>query len=465
MPSRALRRKGLKLLAQARAETGLPVVTEVLNPRDVELVAEYADMLQIGARNMQNFILLREVGRAKRPVLLKRGLAATAEEWLMAAEYILSEGNYEVVLCERGIRTYETSTRNTLDISAIPTIKRLSHLPILVDPSHGTGKRALVAPLARAAMAAGADGVIVEVHPSPETALSDGPQSLTFDDFRQMMDGPASGGGRGRPGDVGADAARRPRRPGPDRRIARLGPGGQRPFRGSRRLRSRARRRRRRPCGPGRSPVSRAELTVSSRRGGDHRGRAGQGGRTDRPALLPVLRPGTIVTDIASTKGGDRRGPDPARAGRGLLRRRPSVRRLGAGRSGRGRRLPLRERRLCPDHGARRRRIGSARNCRPSLGCTGARFLHLTPAEHDLIAAGVSHLPHLVAAALVKTAAALEAAHPGSLDPGGRRFPRHHADRRRRPRALDGDSDDQPLPGPARPAPFSGGNWRASSGN
>jgi len=184
-----LEEEGLKLLAQARAETGLPVVTEVLNPRDVELVAEYADMLQIGARNMQNFILLREVGRARRPVLLKRGLAATTEEWLMSAEYILSEGNYDVVLCERGIRTYETSTRNTLDISAVPIIKRLSHLPILVDPSHGTGKRALVAPLARAAVAAGGDGILVEVHPSPETALSDGPQSLTFDDFRQMMDG------------------------------------------------------------------------------------------------------------------------------------------------------------------------------------------------------------------------------------------------------------------------------------
>ena len=184
-----LEEEGLKLLAQARAETGLPVVTEVLNPRDVELVAEFADMLQIGARNMQNFILLREVGRTKRPVLLKRGLAATIEEWLMSAEYILSEGNYDVALCERGIRTYETSTRNTLDISAVPIIKRLSHLPILVDPSHGTGKRALVAPLARAAVAAGADGIIVEVHPSPETALSDGPQSLSFDDFERMMAG------------------------------------------------------------------------------------------------------------------------------------------------------------------------------------------------------------------------------------------------------------------------------------
>ncbi len=184
-----LEEEGLKLLAQARAETGLPVVTEILNPRDVELVVEYADMLQIGARNMQNYTLLREVGRAKRPVLLKRGLAATTEEWLMAAEYILSEGNYDVALCERGIRTYETSTRNTLDISAVPIIKRLSHLPILVDPSHGTGKRALVPPLARAALAAGADGILVEVHPAPETALSDGPQSLSFDEFAQMMAG------------------------------------------------------------------------------------------------------------------------------------------------------------------------------------------------------------------------------------------------------------------------------------
>ncbi|MGE5527614.1 MAG: 3-deoxy-7-phosphoheptulonate synthase [Patescibacteria group bacterium] len=184
-----LEKEGLVLLAQARAETGLPVVTEVVNPRDVELVAEYADMLQIGARNMQNFILLREVGRCKKPVLLKRGLAATTEEWLMAAEYILSEGNYDVVLCERGIRTYETSTRNTLDLSAVPSVKHLSHLPILADPSHGAGKRALVEPLSRAAVAVGADGLMVEVHPAPEKALSDGPQSLTFTEFAGLMAG------------------------------------------------------------------------------------------------------------------------------------------------------------------------------------------------------------------------------------------------------------------------------------
>ncbi|MGE5598329.1 MAG: 3-deoxy-7-phosphoheptulonate synthase [Bacteroidota bacterium] len=182
-----LEEEGLKILAEARAETGLPVVTEVVNPRDVELVAEYADMLQIGARNMQNFTLLREVGRCRRPVLLKRGLSATTEEWLMAAEYILSAGNYDVVLCERGIRTYETSTRNTLDLSAIPAIKRLSHLPVLADPSHGTGKRALVAPLSRATVAVGADGIMVEVHPMPAAALSDGPQSLNFEEFGRLM--------------------------------------------------------------------------------------------------------------------------------------------------------------------------------------------------------------------------------------------------------------------------------------
>ncbi|MGQ9780145.1 MAG: 3-deoxy-7-phosphoheptulonate synthase [Bacillota bacterium] len=182
-----LEEEGLKLLAKARAETGLPIVTEVMNPRDVELVAAYADVIQIGARNMQNFTLLREVGRCKQPVLLKRGLAATIEEWLMAAEYILSEGNYEVILCERGIRTYETATRNTLDISAVPIIKRQSHLPIVVDPSHGTGKRQLVLPMARAAVAAGADGIMVEVHPTPEKALSDGPQSLSLEEFAEMM--------------------------------------------------------------------------------------------------------------------------------------------------------------------------------------------------------------------------------------------------------------------------------------
>lgn len=170
--------EGLRILARARELTGLPVVTEVTDVRNLDMVLKYADILQIGSRNMQNFDLLREVGRVHRPVLLKRGLAATIEEWLLAAEYILAEGNRNVILCERGIRTYETYTRNTLDISAIPAIKELSHLPVIADPSHGTGRRSLVAPVARAAVAAGADGLMLEVHPCPEEALSDGPQSL-----------------------------------------------------------------------------------------------------------------------------------------------------------------------------------------------------------------------------------------------------------------------------------------------
>ncbi|MGE5606098.1 MAG: 3-deoxy-7-phosphoheptulonate synthase [Bacteroidota bacterium] len=182
-----LEEEGLKILKNVSTEVGIPFVTEVVNPRDVDLVARYADMFQIGARNMQNFTLLKEVGKTKKPVILKRGLAATIEEWLMAAEYILSEGNFQVVLCERGIRTYETSTRNTLDLSAIPAIQRLSHLPILADPSHGTGKRHLVLPLSRAAVAAGADGLLIEVHPDPESALSDGPQSLNFSEFEALM--------------------------------------------------------------------------------------------------------------------------------------------------------------------------------------------------------------------------------------------------------------------------------------
>ena len=182
-----LEEEGLKILKEVGREVGIPFVTEVVNPMDVALVAEYADMLQIGARNMQNFTLLKEVGRSKKPVILKRGLAATIEEWLMAAEYILSEGNFQLVLCERGIRTYETSTRNTLDLSAIPAVKRLSHLPIIADPSHGTGKRHLVTPLSRAAVAAGSDGLIIEVNPDPENALSDGPQSLNFPGFDRLM--------------------------------------------------------------------------------------------------------------------------------------------------------------------------------------------------------------------------------------------------------------------------------------
>ena len=184
---RGLGEDGLKLLAAARAETGMPVITEVLTPHDVDVVAEYADILQIGARNMQNFILLEECGRSGKPVMLKRGLSATIQEWLLSSEYILATGNRQVILCERGIRTFETATRNTMDVSAIPVIKRLSHLPVLGDPSHGTGKWYLVEPLALAAVAAGADGLIIEVHPNPDHALSDGPQSLTFTNFECLM--------------------------------------------------------------------------------------------------------------------------------------------------------------------------------------------------------------------------------------------------------------------------------------
>jgi len=180
--------KGLEILAAARAETGLPVVTEVLDARDVELVSRYADMLQIGARNMQNFTLLEEVGRAKRPVLLKRGMWATVEQWLLAAEYILSAGNPDVALCERGIVSLETGTRFTFDVAAIPLVKELSHLPVVGDPSHATGKWRLVEPVAVAAVGAGADGLIIEVHPDPDHALSDGPQSLTPANFGRLME-------------------------------------------------------------------------------------------------------------------------------------------------------------------------------------------------------------------------------------------------------------------------------------
>lgn len=184
---RGLGKTGLELLAQARKETGLPVITEVMSPEEVELVAKYADILQIGARNMQNFNLLVEVGKVNKPVMLKRGLSATIQEWLLAAEYILAQGNNQLMLCERGIRTFETYTRNTFDLSAIPIIEKVSHLPIIADPSHGTGKWYLVTPMALAAVAAGADGIMVEVHPNPDSALKDGAQSLTFDNFRQLM--------------------------------------------------------------------------------------------------------------------------------------------------------------------------------------------------------------------------------------------------------------------------------------
>jgi 3-deoxy-7-phosphoheptulonate synthase len=179
---------GLELLAEVRAETGMPIVTEVMDPRQVELVARYADVMQIGARNMQNFPLLSEVGTVQRPVLLKRGLSGTITELLMAAEYIMAQGNGDVMLCERGIRTYETATRNTMDVAAIPVLKRETHLPVIVDPSHAGGRAHLVTPLALAAIAAGADGLIVEVHPDPACAKSDGEQSLTPGAFAQMMD-------------------------------------------------------------------------------------------------------------------------------------------------------------------------------------------------------------------------------------------------------------------------------------
>jgi 3-deoxy-7-phosphoheptulonate synthase len=184
---RGLGEDGLKLLAQAREETGMPIITEVMAPHDVELVSRYTDILQIGTRNMQNFILLDEAGKSEKPVLLKRGLSATIQEWLLSAEYILAQGNRKLMLCERGIRTFETYTRNTMDLSAIPVIKRLSHLPVIADPSHGTGKWYLVNPIAMAAVAAGADGLIIEVHPSPDTALKDGAQSLNFDNFQRLM--------------------------------------------------------------------------------------------------------------------------------------------------------------------------------------------------------------------------------------------------------------------------------------
>ncbi|HTY59513.1 MAG TPA: 3-deoxy-7-phosphoheptulonate synthase, partial [Bacteroidota bacterium] len=182
-----LEEEGLRLLAEAREKSGLFIITEVITPTDVPLVAEYADILQIGARNMQNFALLKEVGKVRKPVLLKRGMANTVKDLLLSAEYIMSQGNYEVILCERGIRTFEDYTRNTCDLSAVPAVHETSHLPIIVDPSHGTGVRSLVTPLAKAAVAAGADGLIIEVHPKPEEAFSDGAQSLTPAAFEELM--------------------------------------------------------------------------------------------------------------------------------------------------------------------------------------------------------------------------------------------------------------------------------------
>jgi len=182
-----LEEKGLELLAEARQETGLPIVTEVMSPSHLDLVAECADILQIGARNMQNYSLLNEVGRLQKPILLKRGMMSTVTEWLMSAEYIMSNGNYDVILCERGIRTFENITRSTLDLNAVPVAKELSHLPLVVDPSHGTGKWNLVVPMSLAALGAGADGLLVEVHPRPDEALSDGFQSLKFKTFEKLM--------------------------------------------------------------------------------------------------------------------------------------------------------------------------------------------------------------------------------------------------------------------------------------
>jgi len=180
--------EGLKLLKRVGERTGMPVVTEVMNTADVDLIEDYSDILQIGARNVQNFALLKKVGRSRRPVLLKRGMMTTIEELLMSAEYILSEGNGQVILCERGIRTFETATRNTLDISAVPVLKELTHLPVIIDPSHAAGHAKYVIPLTRAAVAVGADGVIVEIHPEPEKAFSDGPQSLRPEQFYRLMD-------------------------------------------------------------------------------------------------------------------------------------------------------------------------------------------------------------------------------------------------------------------------------------
>jgi 3-deoxy-7-phosphoheptulonate synthase len=179
--------EALELLSEVRKETGLPVVTEVMSTEDVDLICEHADMLQVGARNMQNFALLRRLAKASKPILLKRGPSASVKEWLLAAEYLLAGGNSDVVLCERGIKTFETETRNTLDLAAIALARELSHLPVIADPSHGTGRPALVSPMTRAAAALGADGIMVEVHPCPERALSDGPQSLDLEGFSRLM--------------------------------------------------------------------------------------------------------------------------------------------------------------------------------------------------------------------------------------------------------------------------------------
>jgi 3-deoxy-7-phosphoheptulonate synthase len=181
-----LGKQGLKILAEVRDKFGLKIVTEALDDATMDLIEEYADMIQIGARNMQNFTLLKRAGRSRLPVLLKRGMAATLEEWLLAAEYVMAEGNYQIVLCERGVRTFAQHTRNTLDLAAVPAVRRISHLPVIVDAAHGTGRSYMVTPLARAGVAVGADGIMVEVHARPDEALSDGAQSLTLEEFEQM---------------------------------------------------------------------------------------------------------------------------------------------------------------------------------------------------------------------------------------------------------------------------------------
>ena len=183
-----LGKEGLKLLKYAKEETGLPTITEVMDTRNVPLVCEYSDILQIGARNMQNYDLLKEVGKSKHPVLLKRGMSATLAEWLMSAEYIMSEGNHNIILCERGIRTFENYTRNTLDLNAVPAVKELTHLPVVVDPSHGTGRSTLVIPMSKAAVAAGADGLLIEVHPNPEKSVSDADQTISTKHFERLME-------------------------------------------------------------------------------------------------------------------------------------------------------------------------------------------------------------------------------------------------------------------------------------
>ena len=184
---RGLFEDGLKILSSARSETGMPIITEVMSPKDVDLVTRYADVLQVGARNMQNYSLLDEVGMTDKPVMVKRGMSASYEDWLLAAEYVMAKGNHQVILTERGIRTFETFTRNTFDLSAIPAVRSMSHLPIVADPSHATGRYFMVTPMAMAATAAGADGLIIEVHPNPDMAKCDGAQSLTFDNFSSLM--------------------------------------------------------------------------------------------------------------------------------------------------------------------------------------------------------------------------------------------------------------------------------------